>query len=108
MRHHDFMKNSTNHRLPLPKVLAVDVDGTLKTSGGEVRQGVLARVLTMKADGFKVMLWSMRGEDYTRRFADGNGIAELFDVICGKPGHIIDDAGWGWTKQTKLHPVEDE
>lgn len=85
---------------PPSKVIAVDVDGTL------IIFGVLNRNLVQwcryqKEKGFKLMLWSARGEDHARNTATKHGIEDLFHVICGKPGYIVDDLGWSWIKYTR-------
>lgn len=84
---------------PRQKVIAVDVDGTLHTNG-KANDQVIAWIKGKRADGFKLILWSMRGEDHARKAAALFGIADLFDVITSKPGYIVDDKGWSWTRFT--------
>jgi hypothetical protein len=55
-----------------------------------------------KADGFGLMLWSARGMAYAQHAADVLSIRDLFDVICGKPGYVVDDQGWNWIKHTHI------
>lgn len=55
-----------------------------------------------KSEGFKLMLWSMRGENHARAIASQMGCYELFDVITSKPGFIVDDEGWRWIKRTQV------
>lgn len=78
-----------------PKVIAVDVDGTLNPRLIEWLRG-------QKTKGFKLMLWSSGGEEHAMDAAVRFGAVELFDLICSKPGYIIDDQGWGWIKYTKV------
>lgn len=85
---------------PPPRVIAVDVDGTLHVNG--VPNDRLIEWLRLrKADGYELMLWSMlgrkRGEAAVERF----GLGGLFDVVCSKPGVLIDDQGWRWARLTK-------
>jgi hypothetical protein len=30
------------------------------------------------------------------------GLQDHFSAVIGKPGYIVDDMGWGWTKFTKI------
>jgi hypothetical protein len=68
--------------LPPPKVIAVDVDGTLLLAGRpNVR--AIAWCRARKASGFSLFLWSMRGD--------------IFDAVIGKPGYVLDDQGPSWS-----------
>lgn len=86
---------------PPPRVIAVDVDGTLHTAG-ICNARLIAWCNQQKQVGFSLMLWSSRGEAHARRVADHCGVADLFDVICSKPGYVVDDKGWGWIKYTRV------
>ncbi len=83
------------------KVIAVDVDGTLHNNG-IVNQNLIKWCKEQKERGFFMMLWSARGQAYAQKFADTFKINALFDLICSKPGYIVDDQGWGWIKYTKV------
>ena len=83
------------------KVIAVDVDGTLHNNG-IVNHALVEWCKERKGQGFALMLWSARGEAYARKFAACFDITGLFDLICSKPGYIVDDQGWGWVKYTKV------
>lgn len=90
---------------PLPKVIAVDVDGTL------IINGVVNRLLIQwcekkRAEQFTLILWSSRGKDYALGIAEKLGVTDLFDNIIGKPGYIVDDVGWSWTKYTAWIPMQ--
>jgi hypothetical protein len=83
-------------RLPPPKCLAVDVDGTLITSQG-VNPTLVEEIRERHADGFDVVVWSMRGRAYAERAAEAAGISDL--VVCiSKPGYIVDDVGLDWLR----------
>lgn len=89
---------------PPPRVVAVDVDQTLSL-GGSVNEKLVAWLQIKKQEGFYLMLWSSRGEDHAKAKASEFGLLELFDLICSKPGYIVDDQGWGWTKYTRVVPM---
>jgi len=88
-------------KYPPPNVIAIDVDGTL------FRKGVLNLKLALwckrkKEEGFSMILWSSRGEEYARKAADLSKLTDVFDHIISKPGYVVDDQGWGWVKYTKI------
>lgn len=85
---------------PLTKVIAVDVDDTLLISG-KINEELVVWCRARKCEGFKLILWSQAGEVHARNVARRAGIVDLFHVIIGKPGYIVDDKGWGWTKFTR-------
>jgi hydroxymethylpyrimidine pyrophosphatase-like HAD family hydrolase len=72
----------------------VDVDGTL---GKPVIEWI-----EKHSDDCRFVLWSARGEEYARNVADSLGISGLFEYVISKPGHIIDDKGWGWIRHTRV------
>lgn len=86
-------------KLPPPKVIAVDVDGTLSLDG-RPNPKAIAYCEARKAEGYSLTLWSARGESYARQTAEAFGVVSLFDHILSKPGYILDDLGWGWIKFT--------
>lgn len=75
----------------------VDVDGTL-VKHGKLNDKLVKWCEMMKADGFRLYLWSARGEDYARETAQEFGVDGLFDLILSKPSYIVDDMLKGWTK----------
>jgi hydroxymethylpyrimidine pyrophosphatase-like HAD family hydrolase len=83
------------------KSIAVDVDGTLQILG-KPNLRLIEWLKAKKDQGFSLMLWSSRGESNARHYAEAFGIADLFDVICSKPGYIVDDKGWKWTQYTRV------
>ena len=86
---------------PHPRVIAVDVDNTLYGDSGCNRR-LIAWCEQQKKSGFYLMLWSSRGEAHARNRANQCGVADLFDLICSKPGYVVDDQGWSWIKYTKV------
>jgi hydroxymethylpyrimidine pyrophosphatase-like HAD family hydrolase len=90
-----------NRDLPPPRVIAVDVDGTLHIKG-EPNTKAIAWLHKRKAEGYTLMLWSMRGEKHARLIANQFGCVDLFDYIVSKPGFILDDEGWSWIKRTRV------
>lgn len=93
-------------KYPPPKVAAVDVDGTLLHKS-QINLELVEWCRSKKCEGYTLILWSARGEAYARNVADQAGISDLFDSIISKPGYIVDDQGWGWTKYTRVVPVPD-
>lgn len=89
---------------PPPRVIAIDVDKTLQIHG-QPNLELIEWVKKRKADGFYIMLWSSRGEAHSRRYAELFGITELFNLICSKPGFIVDDQGWSWIQYTRVLAV---
>ena len=90
---------------PPPKVIAVDVDGTLHV-GGRVNQKLVDYLKERKAEGYRLMLWSARGITNAQAAVDRFGLHDLFDDVLSKPGYIIDDLGWQWIKYTKVIRTE--
>ena len=88
-------------KYPPPRVIAIDVDGTLQQRGSPNKR-LIEWCKERKADGFTLILWSARGEVYARNYAELFGVLDLFDLICSKPGYIVDDQGWGWIKYTRV------
>lgn len=88
-------------KYPPPKLVAVDVDGTLIING-IVNADLVKWIKQKSCEGFKLMLWSARGEDHARKAADMAGLSDVFDFIISKPGYIVDDRGWSWIKYTRV------
>lgn len=93
------IKESTR-RLPLTKVIAVDVDDTLVTRG-VVNFELVKWCRARKEKGFTLILWSQRGERHAKKMAEYANAVDAFHYIIGKPGYIVDDQGWSWTKFTR-------
>lgn len=91
-----------------PRVIAIDVDGTLQC-GGRANEVLIAWCRLRRQDGFSLILWSSRGESYARAVAKAFECAEIFDHIVSKPGYVVDDHGWEWIRWTRvLRPDEME
>lgn len=89
-------------QLPPPRCIAIDVDGTLISREGALNERLAEWAGEKKAAGWEVVLWSMRGSRYARAVADRHGIAENFTAILSKPGHVVDDEGWAWTRRCRV------
>ena len=87
-------------RLPPPRVVAVDVDGTL-VIGGAVNRALVRRVRAMSEAGYDVIVWSMRGRIYAERAAHATGLSDVATCV-GKPGVIIDDKGLEWLRESHV------
>lgn len=91
---------------PPPRVVAVDVDGTLLVNG-QKNSAVVLWCERLKTEGYVLHLWSSRGKKHAESVAELFGVTHLFDVILSKPGYILDDMGWEWIKFTKaIHPSQ--
>ena len=80
-----------------PMWIAVDVDGTLERDG-ELNIDVVEYLKKKKAEGWTLMLWSSGGQIHAAGMAEQYGVEDLFDYIVSKPGLILDDRGWSWTR----------
>ena len=91
-----------------PKTIAVDLDGTLVSNGihGEINSELVATLRQRKANGFTLILWSMRGPKACHDVVDHWGLNDLFDHILSKPGYIVDDKGWNWIQRTRVLGVD--
>lgn len=87
--------------LPPAKVIAVDIDGTLLCDG-QINRILINWCQQKQHDGYRLMLWSARGLEYAQRFVEHYGLHGIFDDIVSKPGYIVDDQGWAWTRYTHI------
>lgn len=92
---------STPKKYPKAKTICIDVDGTL-IQNGRLNSRLADWAMEQKAAGFEVILWSAQGKSYAQGVAKKYKIEQNFTVIIGKPGYIVDDLGWGWTKYTRV------
>lgn len=81
------------------KHIAIDVDGTLFKNGAP-DQKVVEFAKQKKANGFTVVVWSARGEKHAEDAVNISGLRPYVDGIASKPGYILDDKGWNWTRYT--------
>ena len=87
-------------RLPPPKCMAVDVDGTLIV-GGEVNAEIVESMRRHHAAGWELVIWSMRGRANAERAAADAGLSEVA-VCISKPGIIVDDDGLEWLRGVEV------
>lgn len=88
-------------KFPTPKVIAVDIDGTLLIDG-QLNQPAVDWIRTVHRNGFFTFLWSIRGHDYAKEFVEKYQLGDAFDAVLPKPGYCLDDKGWDWTEYTKV------
>jgi hypothetical protein len=88
-------------KYPPTKSIFVDVDGTLVLNGGRLNATLVEFCRLRKAEGFDVILWSARGKEHALKAATFFDVADAFTAILPKPGYIVDDKGWTWTRFTK-------
>lgn len=93
-------KNKTQP-YPPQKTIAVDVDGTLFLNG-ILNEKLRDWCKEKKAQGFTIMLWSARGKEYAQLAATKAVMNDVFDAVISKPGYVVDDQGWQWTKYTRV------
>jgi hydroxymethylpyrimidine pyrophosphatase-like HAD family hydrolase len=87
-------------KFPPVKCIFIDVDGTLDIDGKlNVRLAKFAK--EQKEKGYEVNLWSAQGKSHAQKIAEKHGVTDCFDAIISKPGYIVDDLKWDWTKYTK-------
>lgn len=86
---------------PFTKCVAIDVDNTLVING-ELNTTVVDYAKERQAAGFEILLWSAGGRKHAEQMADKFGIRDLFSAIISKPGYIVDDMAWAWTRYTRV------
>ena len=86
---------------PERKTIYVDVDGTLLIKD-RINIRLVAYIKRMKQSGYEVNIWSMRGKKYAEKWCIRAGLKYYITHCLGKPGMIIDDEGWSWTKNCKV------
>jgi hydroxymethylpyrimidine pyrophosphatase-like HAD family hydrolase len=92
------------NKYPNPKWIYIDVDGTVVV-GSIINRRLIEWLKIKKANGFKLVLWSSAGDDHARCIAEFADIVSLFDFIISKPGFIVDDQEWQWTKYVKINHI---
>jgi phosphoglycolate phosphatase-like HAD superfamily hydrolase len=85
-----------NRTYPTRKDIYIDVDGTLIFNGGEPNLSLIEWLRERKAEGYRLYLWSARGEKYAASVATRIGVLELFAAVLPKPGYVVDDLGHKW------------
>ena len=91
----------SKQKYPPARCLAIDIDGTL-ICDGHVNKDLIELAKQKREEGFDVILWSARGRAYAERVARDLGIENVFSFIISKPGFIVDDLGWSWTRYTRV------
>jgi len=86
-------------KYPPPKVIYIDVDGTL-IQGGKVNTPLVNWAREKYNDGFQIIVWSSRGAGNSHLAVMQADMEDIVTHILSKPGYIVDDKGWGWTKFT--------
>lgn len=87
--------------IAIPKVIFVDVDGTLSLRGNP-NEPLVEFLRRRKSEGFELVLWSMRGGRYAREVAKAFGVLDLFDAIVSKPCYVVDDEGLQWLRSATI------
>ena len=88
-------------KYPRQKLIAVDVDGTLFVRGA-LNVDLAEWCKQKKSEGFRLMLWSARGQKHAEEAAYRSNLEDVFDTVISKPGFVVDDMGWSWVKYTKI------
>lgn len=86
---------------PFTKCVAIDVDNTLVING-KLNASVVDYIRERKTAGFEIILWSARGREHAEKTADRFCVRDLFSSIISKPGYVVDDMGWAWTRYTRV------
>jgi hydroxymethylpyrimidine pyrophosphatase-like HAD family hydrolase len=86
---------------PPQRTIAVDVDKTLY-HGGAANEPLIRWLRARKAEGFHLILWSARGQQHALEIANRLELVALFDTIVSKPGYVVDNEGWAWTRFTRI------
>ena len=94
-------KDASESKYQKQKVIAVDVDNTLIIDN-EPNQPLIEWIIKKKEEGYRLILWSARGEDNAIQAAMITGTTNIFDTIISKPGYIVDDDEWFWTILTEV------
>ena len=93
-------KKQTKAKYPPPDVIYVDVDGTLLVNG-KPNPNVVRLIREKHEDGFQIIVWSSRGSVNAIRAVGLAGLNDIVSHKLSKPGYIVDDKGWSWTRYTE-------
>ena len=96
-----FLEKPSENRFSTSRAIYCDVDGTLLLLTGPNLE-LIRGLKRLKETGFRLFLWSARGDTYAAKAAALCGCSSLFEAIIPKPGAVIDNAGWAWTKFVKI------
>lgn len=98
-----FRTKRINGNYSRPRVIFVDVDDTLIINN-RVNAALVRWIILKHAEGYVVNVWSMRGEQAAEEAVEQCKLNKVINACLSKPGIIVDDMGWGWTKYTKSIP----
>lgn len=99
------MSGGKKDKYPRPKVIFIDVDGTLVVKG-KVNLPVVNWMKKQYAKGFEIIVWSSRGKEYVDRIVKEAEISHLVATIS-KPGYIVDDMRLSWLGYVAvIHPSQ--
>jgi predicted mannosyl-3-phosphoglycerate phosphatase (HAD superfamily) len=87
-------------KYPPPEVIYIDVDGTLLKNGRPDTK-VVDFARRKYDEGFQIIVWSSRGAVNAIRAVLLADIEDIVSFKLSKPGYIVDDKGWTWTKYTR-------
>ena len=87
------------NRYPVRRVIAVDVDGTLIRAGA-VNLDLVGWCRAQHAAGFQLIVWSANGEQHAREATRLAGMEDVVAHAISKPGIVLDDRLWDWTRDT--------
>jgi hypothetical protein len=95
------MHNRINGQLyPRQRVIYVDVDETLIIND-KVNKVLIKWMIHKSAEGYELNVWSMAGTKHSEQAVERCGIGAIVTHALSKPGIIVDDMRWDWTKYTK-------
>jgi len=94
------IKKQTQQKYPPPEVIYIDVDGTL-LKNGKPNAKVVDFARQKYEEGFQIIVWSSCGSMNATRAVYLADIEDIVSFKLSKPGYIVDDKGWTWTKFTK-------
>ena len=94
------------NKYPKPRVIYVDVDGTLLVKG-KIVDPVVKWVRKQKAKGFELVVWSSRGKGHAERTVKAAGLNDCVSCCIAKPGYIVDDMRLSWLGYVAvIHPSQ--
>jgi predicted mannosyl-3-phosphoglycerate phosphatase (HAD superfamily) len=85
---------------PPPRSIFIDVDDTLIIAS-RPNHSLVEWAKARHRQGYEIVIWSSRGTDHARAAADVCDLAGIAAAVVSKPGYIVDDKGWAWTRYTK-------
>ncbi len=89
--------------LPRPKCIYVDVDGTL-IIGGRVNSKLVVWLKTKAQQDYDIVVWSAQGREHAEEAVVTSTLEGYVRAALSKPGYIVDDAGWSWTRHMQALP----